>query len=105
MAAADCGVWFGARACRHRLPNTLSIGLRGVQSSVLLARLSNDLAASAGAACHTTQASVSSVLRAMDVPLEYAVGTLRLSTGRHSTEAEMAAAAEVILAAVREEMR
>jgi cysteine desulfurase len=80
------------------LPNTLSIGLRGVQSSVLLARLSDELAASAGAACHTTQASVSSVLRAMDVPLEYAVGTLRLSTGRHTTEEEVRKAAGLIVA-------
>ena len=69
----------------HRLPNTLSIGIKDVSSSVLLATLSEQLAASAGAACHTSAASVSSVLKAMDVPLEYAVGTLRLSTGRHTT--------------------
>ena len=81
----------------HRLPNTLSIGLREIKSSVLLARLSEKLAASAGAACHTTQASVSSVLKAMDVPLEYAIGTLRLSTGRHTTEAEVREAAKLII--------
>ena len=33
----------------------------------------------------------------MDVPLEYAVGTLRLSTGRHTTEAEVRAAAKLII--------
>ena len=38
------------------------------------------------------------VLRAMDVPLEYALGTLRLSTGRHTTEAEVRAAARLIIA-------
>ena len=81
----------------HRLLNTLSIGLREIKSSVLLARLSEKLAASAGAACHTTQASVSSVLKAMDVPLEYAIGTLRLSTGRHTTEAEVREAAKLII--------
>ena len=52
----------------NRLPNTLSIGLRGVQASTLLANISDQLAASAGAACHTTShASVSAVLRAMEV--------------------------------------
>lgn len=65
---------------------------------MLLARLSDQLAASAGAACHTQSASVSAVLKAMDVPLEYALGTLRLSTGRHTTEDEVRRAAELIIA-------
>ena len=86
------------RAHRHRLPNTLSIGLRDVKASVLLARLGDQLAASAGAACHTQTASVSAVLKAMDVPLEYAIGTLRLSTGRHTTEDEVRRAAALIIA-------
>lgn len=82
-------------ACR--LPNTLSIGIAGVRSSELLANLSEQLAASAGAACHSHAAAVSSVLKAMDVPLEYAVGTLRLSTGRHTTEADVREAARLII--------
>lgn len=71
----------------RRLPNTLSLGVRGVSASVLLADLADDVAASAGAACHTGEAaaSISSVLLAMRVPEEYAVGTLRLSVGRHTT--------------------
>ena len=36
-----------------RLPNTLSVGVRGLSASVLLAELSEQVAASAGAACHT----------------------------------------------------
>ena len=47
------------------------------RASELLAALSEEVAASAGAACHTDATSVSAVLRAMRVPHEYAVGTLR----------------------------
>lgn len=36
-----------------RLPNTLSIGIAGVSAAALLAELSEQLAASAGAACHS----------------------------------------------------
>ena len=43
----------GPRDAAHRLPNTLSIGLRGVQSAALLAELGERVAASAGAACHS----------------------------------------------------
>lgn len=34
----------------------------------------------------------------MDVPAEYGIGTLRLSTGRHTTMAEVDRAADLIIA-------
>eukprot|EP00966_Prymnesium_polylepis_P248091 5736966-Prymnesium_polylepis.1 len=37
----------GPAEAGHRLPNTLSIGLRGVRASELLANLKDDVAASA----------------------------------------------------------
>lgn len=83
---------------RHRLPNTLSIGIRGVRSSVLLEALSTKLAASAGAACHAQHAAISATLLAMKVPEEYGVGTLRLSTGRHTTFDDVDRAADLIAA-------
>lgn len=52
----------------QRLPNTLSLSLRGLQSSAALQQLSGELAASAGAACHSVDgASVSAVLVSMKV--------------------------------------
>jgi cysteine desulfurase len=82
-----------------RLPNTLSIGVRGLQAAALLHQLRERLAASAGAACHSAGAGpeVSGVLRAMGVPLEFAAGTLRLSVGRHSTVADVEAGAALII--------
>ena len=81
-----------------RLPNTLNISFRWVESSSLLAKLSEEVAASAGAACHSDEEPrVSGVLQAMHVPLEWAMGAVRLSVGRHSTEGEVTAAAEILL--------
>jgi len=80
------------------LPNTLSIGIKGVAASKVLEALSESVAASAGAACHASATSVSQVLQAMDVPLEYAKGTLRLSVGRHTTADEVQRAAALIAA-------
>lgn len=85
-----------------RLPNTLSVGFRGVQASSLLTRLEGQVAASAGAACHSDRVSVSAVLQAMNVPYEYAIGTLRLSVGKMTTEDEVDTAASAIIAAVHE---
>ena len=71
-----------------RLPNTLSISFRGVEADRVLANLPT-LAASAGAACHSDQVEISHVLAAMNVPEEYAMGTLRLTVGRFTTEEEI----------------
>lgn len=58
----------GPKDPQQRLPNTLSISIKGLIASELLSDLSEELAASAGAACHARQhASISSVLQAMQV--------------------------------------
>jgi len=71
-----------------RLPNTCSISFRNLGANGILSELKT-VAASAGAACHSDGVTVSSVLKAMDVPLEYAMGTIRFSVGRFTTEKEI----------------
>jgi cysteine desulfurase len=82
-----------------RLPNTLSISFTGIEANKLLARL-EDVACSAGAACHSDRVVMSHVLEAMGVPVAQAMGTLRLSTGRMTTEAEIEQAARSVAQAV-----
>jgi len=78
------------------LPNTLSLSFPHVEANTLLSRLEG-VAASAGAACHSAGIDVSSVLRAMQVPLELAMGTIRFSTGRETSLDDIKiAAAEII---------
>ena len=84
---------------QQRLPNTSSISFKGVEASTVLAQMQG-VAASAGAACHSDQVDVSSVLEAMRVPLEYAMGTVRLSVGRYTTASEIDQAVSEIAEAV-----
>ena len=86
----------------HCLPNTLSVSFKGVEANTLLDRIGDQVAASAGAACHAEQVEVSAVLQAMAVPLDYAMGTLRLTTGRLTTADEIDEAAKVIADATHE---
>ena len=72
----------------QRLPNTSSIGFRRMEADRILANLPT-VAASAGAACHSDRVELSHVLEAMRVPTEYAMGTLRLTVGRFTTEDEI----------------
>ena len=85
---------------QKRLPNTLSISFEGLEANRILDHISSRVAASAGAACHSDTIEVSGVLKAMDVPLNWAKGTLRLTTGRGTTEADIDRAVEVISKAV-----
>ena len=83
----------------QRLPNTCSVSFKGLEANSILAELKN-VAASAGAACHSDKVEVSSVLEAMRVPLEYAMGTIRLSVGRYTTKEEIDQALKEIKQAV-----
>jgi cysteine desulfurase len=86
---------------QRTLPNTLSLGLPGVTASDVLRELGDEVAASAGAACHAEGVSVSTVLEAMGVPEDLAVGTIRLSVGRTTTEGEVDEAAAILIEALR----
>jgi len=83
----------------QRLPNTASISFPGMEAGTILAELTG-VAASAGAACHSDSVEISHVLRAMGVPTDYAVGTIRFSTGRFTTLAEIERAVEQVASVV-----
>ena len=83
-----------------RLPNTLSLSFRGLDAGRILEEIGLDVAASAGAACHSEGVEISHVLAAMAVPEEWASGTLRLSTGRMTVKEEIRRAVRAITDAV-----
>jgi cysteine desulfurase NifS/selenium donor protein len=84
----------------NRLPNTLSIGFANIEANAILSEIEG-VAASAGAACHSDSVDVSPVLSAMNVPLEYAMGTIRFTTGKMTTEDEINRAIKIINGAAK----
>ncbi len=84
-----------------RLPNTLSLSFRDVDAGTLVAEIEENVAVSAGAACHAEGVDISTVLEAMKVPVEWAMGTVRFSVGRYSTEEEVDRAVDIVADAVR----
>lgn len=84
-----------------RLPNTLSLSFKGVEANRILEEIGLELAASAGAACHSDTVEISHVLEAMKVPLEWAKGTLRFSVGRMTTTEEIDKAIDILTRAVK----
>jgi cysteine desulfurase NifS/selenium donor protein len=85
------------------LPNTLNISFPGMDAGTLLSELV-EVAASAGAACHADNFEISHVLQALHVPVEAAMGTIRFSTGKNTSEEEIIAASSFITAKVKKLM-
>jgi len=85
----------------HRLPNTLSLSFKGLEANRILEEIGLEVAASAGAACHSDIVTLSHVLEAMWVPVEWAKGTVRFSTGRMTTVEQIDRAISAVAAAVK----
>lgn len=84
-----------------RLPNTWSMGFKGYDTSEIMAALGENIAVSAGAACHGDTITASHVLNAMAVDPEVARGTVRFSLGRETTEEEMDEVVRVLKAKLK----
>ena len=83
-----------------RLPNTLSVSFPGIEANTLLSDMQG-IAASAGAACHSEGKDLSAVLMAIKLPVEIAMGTIRLSTGRFLSEDDVKKASSIFFVSTR----
>ncbi|MCF7793697.1 MAG: cysteine desulfurase [Candidatus Cloacimonetes bacterium] len=79
----------------QRLPNTLNISFKDVDEFAIL-EIFSEVAASAGAACHSDTVSISPVLEAMQVSLEYARGTIRFSVGRFTKKSDILTTLKIV---------
>jgi cysteine desulfurase len=79
----------------ERLPNTLNVSIEGVVGEEVLAA-TPDIASSTGSACHEGSTDPSPVLMAMSMSRERALGALRLTLGRWTTEDEVERAARLL---------
>jgi cysteine desulfurase len=87
----------------ERLPNTSFISFRGIEGEALFLKLSDrGVCVSTGSACSTGQREPSHVLRAMAVEPAEALGTVRFSLSRYSTEAEILKVAGLVPGLVAE---
>ena len=74
----------------RRLPGTLNLCFRHVESeSIVLGLDLKGVAVSAGSACTSGNVEPSYVLVAMGVPLDWAMGSVRATLGRLSTDADI----------------
>jgi len=91
----------GSRA--HSLPHIANFSFAGVEGESLLMRLDErGIAVSTGSACSSPNLEPSHVLLAIGVPISMAHGSLRISTGRQTTQAEIDSLIEALPGVVAE---
>jgi cysteine desulfurase len=79
---------FNGHPERH-LPGLISLSLPGMNAEGLLNILDlKCVAVSTGSACNSKETVISHVLRAIQLPMPYASGTIRISFSKDNTEAE-----------------
>ncbi len=84
-----------------RTPNTCNITFPGLEGEALIISLDlRGLACSTGAACSSGAVEPSHVLTAIGLSAADARSSVRFSLGRHTTEAEILRALEIVPAAV-----
>jgi cysteine desulfurase len=88
-------------AAAPRTPNTTNLTFPGIEGEALIIALDlKGLACSTGAACSSGAVEPSHVLTAIGLPAEEARASIRFSLGRHTTPEDIAAAIEIVPAAV-----
>jgi cysteine desulfurase len=93
----------GIRLVGHpvqRLPNTLNVLFPGVSGRRLL-ECCPGVFASNGSACRADSEEPSAILTALGIPAHQALGSVRLSLGRHTSRADIEIAASQLVAAWR----
>lgn len=75
----------------NSLPGTINISIKNASGEVLLNRLDlMGIYISTGSACNSKETEVSHVIKAIDVPADYADGTIRISLGVENTSEDVA---------------
>ena len=74
----------------ERLPNSASFAFKGIDGeSILLALDLEGICVSTGSACTTGETEPSFVLKAMGLPREWAIGSVRMTLGHSTTEQDI----------------
>lgn len=86
----SAGIDFVLNGSANRLPGNLSLSFKNTDGETLLHRLDLlGVSVSTGSACDSVNTQVSHVLKAMNLPIQYAKGTIRVSLGYENTADEV----------------
>jgi cysteine desulfurase len=91
---------------KHRLPGHLHIAFPGIDAERIIFMLENEgVMVATGSACSANKHTASHVLKALQLPDELINGSLRLTLGRNTSEADIETASYLIIQSIENEYR
>ena len=89
---------FIRNGAQNHIPGNLSVSIKNANGEMLLHRLDlMGISVSTGSACDSKRDKLSHVIESIEVPEEYAKGTIRISFGRYNDEADAHEVAKALL--------
>lgn len=83
---------------KEHIPGSVSLSFRNIEGEMLLHRLDlMGIAIATGSACNSKETVLSHVVRAINVPSDYANGTIRITLGMDNDEAQIDQIASAII--------
>lgn len=94
----EAGIDYCRNGGQAHVPGNISLSFNGVSGETLLHRLDlKHICVSTGSACDSKNTQISHVLRAMQLPEDYALGTIRVSFGKYNTPEDACEIANAIV--------
>lgn len=83
-------LWNGNNKIGKHLPGLISLSFKGKDGETIMHRMDlKGITISTGAACDSIHTQISHVIKAIKVPIEYVMGTIRISLGNYITLEEL----------------
>lgn len=94
----ESGIDFMRNGARNHIPGNISVSFKDADGEAILHRLDlMGICVSTGSACDSVNTQISHVLRAINLPDEYAKGTIRISLSKDNTLDEACFIADSII--------
>lgn len=98
QALRGSGIDFLRNGGKERIPGNINISIRGTDGEMLLHRMDlKGICISTGSACDSVNTQISHVIQAINVPAEYAKGTVRISFGKDNQESDAQSVASALI--------
>lgn len=98
----EAGLDYQRNGSELRVPGNISLSFRNIKGETLLHRLDlMGICVSTGSACDSKNTQISHVLQAMNIPNEYAIGTIRVSLGSNNTMEDVDSIANALIKIIK----
>lgn len=95
-------LWNGNHKISEHLPGLISLSFKGRDGEAIMHRLDlRGIMISTGAACNSVNTTISHVIEAVNVPKNFAKGTIRISFNQNSSHTDVDAVVNALLASLK----